>query len=753
MKRMRLRIRNKYIIIGVCCLLQACSVTKNVPEGQYFLNNVTVTSDTKEVRVAELEEYIKQHPNAWKNSARLYNLGDTTNWLKRMIRKAGKAPVLFNPRAMEQSVKEMQIELVNRGYLHARVEAVTDTVSPKKMEINYRIKANQPYHVRNYAIEVNDARAQSYVDLWNQRRQEKIKSGTVFDYRILEEERTGTSKFLRNVGYYTFSTDNLYYLADTTLRSNQVDLTLTLRDTAGFKPYYINKVRVLSGFDPITNRRFRAVDSTSHKGVDILYDNSRFIRPHVMVENITLRPGQVYSEWRSQQTYEMLTALSAVSKAGVEFREVQINDTTALDCDIYLSPGDIHGVELGLDGTHNAGDLGVAANIAYTHGNIFNGSEVLSVKLRGAYEFVNAKSNDDFITNNYYEWGIGSSLRFPKIIFPFFSHNIKQRMRADTEFGISFDTQNRKEYTRNFLNLSWRYKWENIRKNLQHSLSILNVNFVSMPYKSQEFQDYINKEENYLTRISYDNLFTAGAGYQGSYSNEAKQKYQTRLYTLRYGIESSGNVMNGLFSLINADKNEDQQYHIMGNPFAQYIKVDVDFAQTYWLNERNALALHAAAGVAYAYGNSKILPFEKRYYGGGPNNVRGWNTRELGPGAYPGVNDISVQNGDMNLLFNVEYRHKIIPMLEFAVFADAGNVWTLRDYENQPGGRFHWNTFLEEMAIGTGLGLRVDLSFLVIRIDGGKKAYDPVKKDSNPWVLFDKMKGNSAFYFAIGYPF
>lgn len=744
---------NKPLFFFLCAMiLQACSVTKHVPEGEFFLNSVEIEPDRREVRAVELRDYLQQTPNSSKLLVRLYSLGDTTNWFRRTIRRFGEPPVIFNRKTMERSVPEIQTEMINRGYLNARVKMETDTVSRKKMNVIFPIEANEPYRVRNYAIEVNNVRAQSYLDRWNQRRRKTIVPGVIFDYRILDQERDNASAFLRNIGYFTFSADNLFYLADTTLRSNQVDLTLTIRDTTGFKPYYINRIRVLSGFNPVNSRHFRAVDSTSYQGVDIFYDAKRFIRPHVLVENITLRPGQLYSERRSQQTYDLLSGLSAVDRASVEFREVATGDSTALDCDIYLSPNNIHGTELGIDGTHSAGNIGIAANVTYRHGNIFNGSEVFSVGLRGAYEFVD-NSGDSYFANNYYEWGINTSLLFPKIIFPFFSHRIKRRLRANTEYGVRFDIQRRPEYTRNFLSLSWRYRWENPYRGRTHVLNLLSVNFVSMPYKSQEFLDYLNREENYLTRISYNNLFTAGAGYSGTYSNSNTRRYRTWFYTMRYGVESSGNLLSGIFSLTNAGRDENGQYNILGNPFAQYVKFDYDYSQAYRLDEKNEVAMHAAIGVAYPYGNSTVLPFEKRYFGGGPNHVRGWNTRELGPGSYSGERDISVQNGDMGLLFSLEYRYRIIPMLEFAVFSDAGNVWTLRDYDNQPGGLFQWNSFIKEMAVGAGIGFRFDFKFLIIRIDGGKKMYDPARLSDNPWVAFEGFRGNSAVYFAIGYPF
>ena len=747
---------NKYGVIIACCLLMACSSTKYVPEGEFLLNKMRVDIDTREVKTADLKDFIRQKPNFSKSLVRLYSLGDTTNWLKKIIRKAGDAPVIFENKQMEQSAKDIQIEMINKGFLNAEVNTITDTISRKKINLTYRICSNEPYRIRNYTINVHNQRAQKQIDRRHtRRRQAPISPGTIFDISKLEEERSAVSNFLRNIGYYTFTSDNLYYQADTTLRTNQVDLTLTVRDTIGLKPYYIHNVNLLSGYAPLANRRFHASDTIHYQGLEILYDKTHFLRPSILYNNSTIRAGQMYSERQTQQTYNLISSLSAVNKASIEYREIEVGDSTALECNIRFSPGNIHGIQLGLEGTHNAGDLGVAANTSYTHNNLFNGSEIFNIKLRGAYEFVHQPTNTEsnILTQNYYEMGIATSLLFPKIVFPFVGNKIQRRIKANTQFGAGFDIQSRRQYTRNFFNFSWRYKWDSPRRNISHSLNLLTVNFVSMPYKSQEFQDYINQESNYLAKISYNDVFTAGIGYSGIYSNANRARYRANQYTLRYGIESSGNLLNSMFSLTNAGKNADGQYQLLGNPFAQYIKLDFDFSQKYQLDEKSGIALHSNIGVARPYGNSSILPFEKRYYGGGPNNVRGWSTRELGPGSYNGIKDISIQTGDISLLFNAEFRHKITPLLEVATFIDAGNIWTIQDYQNQPGGQFQWNSFYQELAVGAGIGLRVDLSFLILRLDGGKKLYDPSKINEKPWVLANKFKGNTAIYFAIGYPF
>jgi outer membrane protein assembly factor BamA len=739
-----------------CFLLAACSTTKHVPDGHFLLKRAGVSIDAKNVRAIDLEGHIRQKGNGSSLRLRLYNAGDTTGWFKRLIRKSGEAPVIYSAQSVPLSVKALRIEMENRGYLNVEVSARTDTVGEKAVEVKYIVAGHEPYRIRSYAIDIFGEDAPAGPDslfLQGMKRlsmHSKIKPGVIFDATLLEEERQKINRIFHNSGYYGLASDNLYFMADTALQSCQADLTLTLRDTANFHPYTVRRVNVFSGYDPMTGRQFTPEDSTVYHDLNIFYSRPHFIRPHVLQDNISISPGQKYSERLSEETYDLISSLSAVSRTGIEYREA---DADALDCNIYLTPGNIHGIQMGLEGTNNAGDLGIAGNISYTHNNIFNGSEMLNVKLKGAYEFINGVSDANLLTKDYYEAGIGASLTFPKIIFPFLGHKIKKLFRANTQFGLSLDMQSRPEYTREFFNAFWKYKWENLRGRVQHSLNLMDVNFVAMPYKSAKFDAYINSASNYLTKRSYDNVFTAGIGYSGSYAGAPGARYRNSLYAMRYGVELSGNLLSGIYRLVHAPTGANGQYQLLGNPFAQYVKADFDYSRTYRLNEKNAIALHGGFGIACPYGNSTILPFEKRYYGGGPNSVRGWSTRRLGPGTYDAGDDFSIRTGDLKILLNAEYRYKLVPLLELAGFVDAGNVWTIRDYPNQPGGQFRIHSFYEELAVAAGIGLRLDLTFLIIRIDAGKKLYDPALKDANPWVIADKMKGNSAVHFAIGYPF
>ncbi len=749
------RKRKPALLFFFILFLYSCSTTKYIPEGNYLLDKVNLKIDTKDVSAGEMASYIQQKPNDPKFRLRIYNMvkGDTSKWIDRTIRKMGKPPVIYSQRLMQQSIKELTIEMKNKGYLNAQVTSQIDTVN-KKARITYLIKNNEPYRIHSYTIDFRNERLDSLAKNRRRRDEKRLEPGDLFDMDKLETERTRVSKQLRNQGYYTFTQDNLHYLADTTLHSKQVDLTMIINDSSLAIPYHINKVTVYSGFDPLNANAFKVIDSIHYKGIDILYDSVHFLRPSVINDNVMIRPGSLFRERRTEQTYNYFNSLGNIGRISAQYEKSNHPDSSLLNCNIYLTPGNIHSLQTGLEGTNKAGDLGIAATITYGHHNLFNGGEEFNLRLRGAYEFVNGDSAD-VLTHNFYELGINPTLTFPKLHLPFIGKMVKDRYHVSTQYGAGFDIQKRPEYTRDFFNLNWKVMWSNEKRNINQSLSLLDINYVMMPWKSEKFQDYLDNDVDSLTKYSYEDVFTAGIGYNLIYTNKETGRYRQRLYTIRVNAETSGNALNWIFNLANAKKSSTGQYNILGNPFAQYVKGDIDFAQTIQLDPKSGIAFHVALGAAYPYKNSTILPFEKRYYAGGPNSVRGWSTRYLGPGSYNGDdNDQTNHVGDIKLELSLEYRYRWMKWLEPAVFIDAGNVWTIKDYPDQPGGLFRPSSFYREIAIGTGIGLRIDLSFLIIRLDGGTRVYDPALPDGERWMFLQKnFTKNSAFYLAIGYPF
>lgn len=778
----RLKSVHTYLLFLVILFFASCSVTKYIPEGQYLLDQISLKTDSNIISKTNLLGFIRQKPNDPKLGLMIYNMVDNdSSWFKKIIRKIGTPPVIFSQKSLTQSLNEMAIEMKNRGYLNAYVHAVLDTTG-QKISVDYHIHEGIPYRIRNYGIRLpnenmNNLAAGIRMDsnrsdstrssngqnrrrriirnnLFSGNRNTLLQPGTIFDMTALEQERTRVSNRLRNSGYYLSTIDNLHYWADTALRSNETDLTLILKDTTQTQVFSIEKVTVFSGYDFMNSENYTIVDSVTRNGIDIYYDKLRFLRPNVIADKILIRPGGLFRERAVESTYNLFQSLNNMGRVDIKFKEGNYPDSALLDCEIYLTPGEMHSIQTSLNGTNKAGDLGISADINYGNLNLFNGSELFNIRLNGAYEFVNEEEGDE-LNHNFYEFGITPSLTFFKFHFPFLSDYMKDRYNSQTQYSLGFNIQQRPQYTRNFFNFNWQFQWSGRNNIVTHTVNLLNVNYVAIPWKSADFQDRLN-EVDPLTRYSYENIFTAGSGYSLIYTNANLRQIRQHLYTVRFSAESSGNLLKGIFSLSKATKSENGQYELFNNPFAQYLKGDIDFSETFRLNETGSVAFHTAFGLAYPSGNSKILPFEKRYYAGGPNSVRGWQTRYLGPGSFnpEEINSMVFHVGDIHFILSAEYRYKIVGWLEPAVFVDCGNIWTIKDYLNQPGGLFRWNSFYKEMAVGTGVGLRFDLSFLILRFDVGTRVYDPAKPEGNRYVFLKRnFWNNSAMHIAIGYPF
>jgi hypothetical protein len=418
---------------------------------------------------------------------------------------------------------------------------------------------------------------------------------------------------------------------------------------------------------------------------------------------------------------------------------------------------------LGLDGTNTAGDLGVAANFMYQNRNVFHGSEIFSLKFRTAFEAIRGLKG--YADQNYFEYSIEGGLQFPDFIFPFVSHDFRRRSRANTEFNLMYASQNRPEFHRRVLTAAWKYRWNSKERNSQHRFDLLDINYVFMPWISDTFyKTYIENPEsrNAIIAYNYKNLLIVKIGYQYQYSSAGLATpmgiYGKDAYTYRIAVETAGNALHGICNLAGTKKNSDGQRTLFNIAYAQYAKFDFDISKSIRFSDRASLAMRFALGVAYPYGNSDVLPYEKRYFGGGANSVRGWSVRSLGPGSFVGNDgniDFINQTGDVKLDMSVEMRMRLFWKFDGALFVDAGNIWTLRDYKEQPGGQFRWDTCWEQIAVSYGLGLRLNLNYFLLRLDAGMKAINPAYQDTRRHypIIYPNFKRDFALHFAVGLPF
>lgn len=763
------------IIAAIASVLASCSSTKYVPDGSYLLDEVHIHTDNKEVKPSNLSLYVRQNPNSkWfsllKTQLYVYNWSgrDSTRWLNRTLRRMGDAPVIYSEEETERTGEEIAKAVQNMGYMGARVTPIRK-IKKKKLKLTYEVTTGKPYKVRTLKYDIPDDKIKEYM------RQDSaatlLSEGMSFDVNVLDAERQRITNNLLQNGYYKFNKEYISYTADTVRNTCLVDLTLHLspyRQRSGDEPqrhrqYTINKVNFITDYNMLQSSALNSVevnDSLHYKGIPIYYKDKLYLRPKVLASNLRIAPGSLYNEQDVQRTYSNFGRLQVLKYTNIRFFEVQQNDSAKLNAYVMLTKGKHQAVSFEVEGTNSAGDLGAAAAISFHNRNLFKGSEALMFKVRGAYESVSGLSNN--LNQNYTELGAEATINFPRFLFPFLSNDFKQKIRATTEFGLQYNYQMRPEFTRIVASAGWSYKWGVQQQRSQHRIDLVDINYLYMPWIDSGFkEDYLNKDENYILRYNYEDRFIVRTGYSYIYNSAGKALMNNSLmgnsYTIRLNFESAGNLLYALAKTGGiGKKNDNGEYTLLNIPFAQYLKWDFDFAKNWMIDNRNAIVFHVGAGIAVPYGNASIIPFEKRYFSGGANSVRGWSVRDLGPGSYDGDGKIFLnKTGDIKLDVNLEYRTRLFWKFRGALFVDAGNIWTIRDYKDQPGGKFRFDKFYKQIAMAYGLGLRLDLDFFVLRFDGGMKAVNPVYekgKDRYP-IIHPDFGRDFAFHFAVGYPF
>jgi outer membrane protein assembly factor BamA len=740
--------------------LTACQTTKYVPEGKYLLDKVAIKSDVKSIPKSEIKSYLRQTPNAsilgfWKLQLDIYNLSnpDTSKWINRSLRKIGDAPEIYNPNLTSMSLYQIERFMNNKGYFDADVSSDME-VKKRKAKVTYIVKGNSPYVLHDYQVDLEHEVLQRIA---SDTTSSYVKRGMLFDSNVLDAERARITKQMKNLGFYFFEKDYLAYVADSALGNNSVNLQLHLSNNVLLAPdsvreklftkCKIKSVSIHTDYDPLqwNSGAARTLDTLRRDDYLISYGKKRNFRPQALISNCLIIPGQYYSMKTVEQTYVNFNAMSAIKYVNILFREVEPG---WLHCVIVTTPAKTQAFSVEGEGTYSAGDFGVAGTLGYQHNNLFRGSEQLSIEGRAAYEWRK-------VGGNALEVGVDASLGFPSFLIPFSSKEFRKRDNAKTNINVSYNFQNRPlEYSRTIASAGINYSWFR-NPALRHSFDLVDFSYVYLPWISDEFKDYFLNNQSVL-KYSYEDHFIMRWAYNGSYSTYNERHPLKNYVSMRYGVETAGNLLYGINHLFKMKPSEDGSYKVFNIRYSQYAKADFDIAFHQIIDENNRFVYHAALGVGVPYGNSASLPFEKRYYSGGANSVRGWSVRTLGPGTFRTEDtriDFNNQSGDIKLDLNMEYRVKIVSVLEGALFLDAGNIWTIKEYETQPGGAFRFDSFYKQIAVAYGVGVRLNLSFFILRLDFGVKLHDPALADEQRWRIKPKWKDDMAFHFAIGYPF
>ena len=780
--------------LGILC--SACSVTRKLSEGEYFLQRVEIKTDKsvprkERITETELEQYIRQSPNkrflgtnfyVW-----AYNLAnpEKNNWWNNLKRKVGEQPALLDMSLTEKSAQNLKTYMNSRGYYGSQVRYEIDTTRrPKRAFVTYSTTQGLPYKITGISYDYRDKNLGPIIE--SDSANTLLRVGNIFDITSLDKERERIALYLNDRGYYNFSVNNIEYRVDTLQGNRSVKIRMIVnRNITGYdergraimddsRIYRITEVNVMPDYDPAVERaeqNRRMLDTTFYRGINVVSEGSPNVRPKVLHSAIPLSPNTTYNASLVDRTYNDIMSLGYFKSARIAFEELPRSQDDSLvvnyagdgrksytpkkfediregylRCFILCSPTLKQGFNVELEGSTTSSFYGLSATVGYQNRNLFKGVETLNTSVTFGYEYMKAPNT---VKRKANEIGFGVGMAFPRFILPFelSTRNINM---PRTNIDLTFNYQDRPYYRRDLTRVAWSYSWRSRNGRYSYLFRPLDLNWINVGYMNEQF---FNSLQNEYLRQSYKTQAIVGLSASYTYNNQNKH-VGGNATLLRANFESAGNVLN-LFERILSKKTEGGYYNILGVRYSQYLRGDVSLSRKIVLGEKTAVAGRIFAGCGVPYGNSKALPFDRLFYVGGSNSMRGWAPRTLGPGNTPAEESaFPVQMGDMRLEANAELRFPIWGMFHGATFVDIGNVWYLgRDKTQVPeDGIFHIDKFYKQLGMNTGLGLRIDIKFVILRLDWGIQIHNPNRPSGERWIENLRWK-NTALNFGVGYPF
>jgi len=737
-------------------LFAACNPTKYLAEDELLYNGATVELD-KNAKVNE--------PKILTGKLRTYARPQTNNafqlWIYNAFRKPekekglgnliaknlGQSPILYNPTDFTRSRALMENHLQDNGYFNSSVRFDT-SVQDQKLTVTYTVDSEGQYKIRNVHFPADTTPINQ---LFSSNQQNTvIKTNRSYQVAALEAERLRLATLARNQGYFQFNPDLIYYFVDTTVNTLQADIYLRVSNDASLKQYYMDTTFIYPTYNIEVVKSVR--DTVVYRDMKVI-QRQEFVKKQPLKRVIAQDKGSLFKENLQDQTINHLLDLGVFKFVNVKYENIERSDTNFLRRHIYLTPAltqDLNGeIEASTETTNF---LGSAISGSYTHRNLLKGAEQLTMRLSAGVE--TQINNPELPFINTFELSAQASLYLPRFLVPFRKEKVFTYYIPKTRISISDNFQRRTSFfTINSFLFDFGYEWQTT-KYRKHSFKPLTINLVQVLDITSSFDTILMN--NIRLQQSFDNIAILGLNYRFTYNDQELNTLKDFLF-FQLGAETAGNVV----SLVADDNNS-----LFGTRFSQYAKFDLD-ARYNILRKNSSLVGRIATGIGIPYGNSRVMPYIKQYFVGGANSVRAFQLRGLGPGStLPDTAQIVNffdQTGDIKIEANLEYRFDLFPFVEGAAFVDAGNVWFLRDQdwdERFREAQFKFDNFLSQMAVGTGLGLRLDLEFLLLRLDVAFPIRRPTLPPGNRWV-FDQIafgqkewrQDNLAFNLAIGYPF
>lgn len=706
------------------------------------------------------------------------------------LRTAGEAPVILDSVKTLKAEQQMSLYLIKKGYFNNKVKSeiiLLDKDSKKKKNkqkanVIYRVTPNKPHTIKNYIWDIKDNNISNVLKALNQ--DSLIKPNSNFDTDLLEQERVRITKHLSENGFYYFNKEFIFFRVDSTIGNYQLNVSLGIqnfkykdlsKDTLLDKPHKAYKIGVIEIYpdydikdDEYTDYKILNLDN-----IEIKHKYEIKLKPGLLVSSVLFDVGDLYQKSKEEDTYKKFMSLGNYRTVSMKYDTIQGD----LRVRIYLEPSKSQTFNIAADGTHTNGLFGVEGSMTYTHSNLFGGAERLRISVSGGLEMQRllfaSDSADTFgsevstvnelaSTFNTVEFGPKLSLTLPKLLFiqsPL-ERLLKSKLsNPQTEISASVNFQRRPDFKRGIEEFS--FGW------IYHETAPITIRFYPLIVsaiaieKSTDFENRINELNDRFLAASYQDHIIAGGKVSFIYNGQNDKKVKNTFY-FQSTLETAGNLLRGAYNLLNRPYDNDslQSYNLFKIRFAQFVKISGDLRYYQPVFQKSKLVYRVAGGIGVPLSNlNEAIPFEKSFFSGGANGMRAWKARTLGPGSYTDPNFRFDKIGDIQLEANVELRFPMISWVEGALFVDAGNIWTINEDPVRTGGRFDRNEFVSEIAIGSGLGLRFDLDFFMIRLDFALPIRNPAITKGERWI-WDvsnneerKLYYRPQFNLGIGYPF
>jgi len=763
------------LFLLACLVWAACSSTKSLKPGQilYTGAEVKINPDSsgkidneKQVKT-DLEAKTRPRPNksilGIKFKLGIYNLAGEPkkpkgfrNWLRRQ----GEPPVLLNDVKLKYNNDVLSSYLISEGYLQANVTGDT-VIKEKKGKAIYTAVTGQRYKINKINFPPDTGVLTKIINA--NKDKTLLKVGDYYDIDTYKNERIRIDNDLKESGYFYFSPDYLIMQVDSTIGKNLVNVSVKVKDIApdaALKPYTIKNINIYPNYSLRRDSTLRKLKPLQYNDFNI-YDDRNTFKPRLFDRLVFFQKGEPYNRKDHNQSLNRMVNVGAFQDVRAEFLPVDSFKNNQLDLNIYLTPLKKNSLTFSVTGTSKSNNfVGSEVKVTQTTRNLFRNAEQLDLSVSGGFE---TQTKGTSLGKNSLSLTAEGKLTFPRFIVPFYKPNSTNAFIPKTIASLSYQMLNRgSEYTLHAFKGQYGYNFkENLYK--EHNFNPISISYVSTSFPSDTTEDRIYAQ-NPLLRTTLEKQFIIGSNYNFTYTNQMEDSRRNNTYFFG-GLETGGNVW-GAF----VPKDEEGKRTLFNIPLTQFIRVEADLRDYYKITRNLIWANRLNLGYGYAYGNSTSLPFVKQFFAGGSNDIRAFPARTLGPGTFK-VRDDAIfadQGGDIKLMLNSELRFKIVSVLYGALFVDAGNIWLRKEDLGEPGkpetarlgSGFKLKNAFNELAVGTGAGLRVDVSIFVVRLDVAFPVRKPYLPEGQRWVFDDIAFGNKdwrkqnlIFNIGIGYPF